>query len=317
MKLLSFLFALLQRFLLLGILVFAAVFCWLNRDILQQAARLSSLQWVLVIGGYFGCYWLNALMACQVQWRRGTHPGLWEMLCINSYASILGFVTVMRAGFYGGKLWFYQQRFGLSATLSLGLQGWVSLVVLAANAGFGLCYGIWLQFQQGVTLSWVYWVLVPGTLLLVAVLVGLLLYQPGSRCLPDKWQSRLADIKGVVTSTSAGELLPLVAEALLNIPLQALSFGVLCAAFDLEVPVPYLLLMALLANLSLIIALTPSNLGVKELVLWQLLTPLQLSQAALLGVMLVDRVLQLATLAVISALGYRLLQKPAAVGNEP
>ena len=84
-----------------AILLFAIVFCWLNRDTLVLAFKLDALQWVLVVTGYLGCYWLNALMACQVQWKRGTEPRLGEMLVINSYASLLGYATVLRAGFYG------------------------------------------------------------------------------------------------------------------------------------------------------------------------------------------------------------------------
>ena len=99
---------LLQRFLLLAILLFAAGFCWVQRDTLAQAAQLTLWQAAFVFTGYFACYCLNALMACQVQWSRGTRPRLWEMLVINSYASLLGYATVMRAGYYGGKVWFYQ-----------------------------------------------------------------------------------------------------------------------------------------------------------------------------------------------------------------
>jgi uncharacterized membrane protein YbhN (UPF0104 family) len=69
--------------------------------------------------------------------------------------------------------------------------------------------------------------------------------------------------------------------------------------------------MAVVANLSLIIALTPANLGIKELVLWQLLASLHLPKVQLLGVMMMDRLIQLLILAVISALGYRLLQQPS------
>ncbi len=301
---------LLQRFLLLAILVFAAVFCWLNRDTLALTIQLSLWQWLWVVLGYLGCYWLNALMACQAQWQRGTRPTLAEMLVINAYASILGYATVLRAGYYSGKLWFYQQRYGLSPSISLGLQGWVSLLVLTGNAWFGLLFGLWLQLGQHMQLPWVHWLLVLGTLLVVVAVVLLLFGLAEQRWLPVPLQRWLGNIKAVISATSWREIWQLNVQAMLNIPLQALALGVLCSVFGLAIPIPYLLLMAVVANLSLIIALTPANLGIKELVLWQLLASLHLPKVQLLGVMMMDRLIQLLILAVISALGYRLLQQP-------
>lgn len=300
---------LIQRFLLLAILLFAALFCWVQRDTLGQAAQLTLWQAVLVFGGYLACYWLNARMACQVQWNRGTQPGLWEMLVINSYASLLGYATVMRAGYYGGKVWFYQKRYGLPASVSLGLQGWVSLLVLAANAWFGLGYGLWLQLSGQLQLPWVHWALVFGTLALVVTLVGMLFGLAAQRWLPERIQRWLANIRAVVASASWREVLALQAQAMLAIPLQALSLGVLCQVFGLPVPLPYLLLMAVVSNLSLVIALTPSNLGVRELILWQLLQELGLPDVALVGLLMVDRVLQFVLLSGLSVAGYRLLQQ--------
>ncbi len=301
--------SLLQRFLLLAILLFAALLCWVQRDTLVQAAQLTLWQALLVFGGYFACYCLNALMACEVQWSRGTRPGLWEMLVINSYASLLGYATVMRAGYYGGKVWFYQQRYGLAASVSLGLQGWVSLLVLAANAWFGLGYGLWLQLSGQLQLPWVHWALVFGTLALVVALVALLFGLAAQSWLPQRVQRWLANIKAVVASTGWREVLALQVQAMLAIPLQALSLGVLCQVFGLPVPLPYLLLMAVVSNLSLVIALTPSNLGVRELVVWQLLRELGLPDVTLVGVLMVDRVLQFVLLSGLSAAGYRLLQQ--------
>lgn len=299
--------SLLQRFLLLAILLFAAGFCWYNRDTLAQTARLSLLQWLLIVGGYVACYALNALMACQVQWLRGTRPKVGEMLVINAYASILGYATVLRAGFYSSKLWFYQQRFGIAPSISLGLQAWVSLLVLTGNVIFGLGYGLWLQ-AAGQSLPWVHWALVLGTLAVVIGVVVVLLLLPTLNWLPERVRRWFRNIRDVLTSTNWQEVVQLNVQAILNIPLQALALGVLCSAFDLPIPMPYLLLMALVSNLSLIIALTPSNLGVREFVLWQLLAGLDLSNDALLGVMMVDRIVQFLILVAISLCGFRLLQ---------
>lgn len=299
--------SLLQRFLLLAILLFAIGFCWYNRDTLAQTARLSLLQWLLIVGGYVACYALNALMACQVQWQRGTRPRVGEMLVINAYASILGYATVLRAGFYSSKLWFYQQRFGIAPSISLGLQAWVSLLVLTGNVMFGLGYGWWLQ-ATGQRLPWVHWALVLGTLAVVIGVVLVLFLLPTLSWLPARVRRWFSNIRDVFTSTTWREVVQLNVQAILNIPLQALALGVLCSAFDLPIPLPYLLLMALVSNLSLIIALTPSNLGVREFVLWQLLAGLDLSNVDLLGVMMIDRIVQFLILVAISLCGFRLLQ---------
>ena len=112
-----------------------------------------------------------------------------------------------------------------------------------------------------------------------------------------------------MASTSWREVLTLQAQAMLTIPLQALSLGVLCQVFGLPVPLPYLLLMAVVSNLSLVIALTPSNLGVRELVLWQLLRELGLPDVTLVGVLMVDRMLQFVLLSGLSIAGYQLLHR--------
>ena len=130
------------------------------------------------------------------------------------------------------------------------------------------------------------------------------------RWLPAALQRWLGNIRTVIAATSWREIWQLNLQAMLCIPLQALAVGVLCSVFGLEVPVPYLLLMAVVANLSLIIALTPSNLGVKEVIVWQLLADLHLPKVQLVGALMMDRLIQLLVLALISALGYRLLQQP-------
>jgi uncharacterized membrane protein YbhN (UPF0104 family) len=162
------------------------------------------------------------------------------------------------------------------------------------------------SLNQRLQLPWVHWALVLGTLALVAVLMALLYGLASQTWLPQRVQRWLANIKAVVASTSAAEMVGLQIEAILTILLQALSLGVLCQVFGLPVPAPYLLLMAVVSNLSLVIALTPSNLGVRELVLWQLLRQLGLPDATLLGVLMVERMLQFVLLSGISLAGYRL-----------
>jgi uncharacterized membrane protein YbhN (UPF0104 family) len=304
-----------QRLLLVAILAFALGFCWYNRSTLAIAWQLQLWQWALLLGAYFACFWLNALMACQVQWRRGTKPALWEMLVINAYASILGYVTVFRAGFYSSKVWFFKQRYQLPITVSLGLQGWVSLVVLVANAGFALVLGLWLLLVEQASLPLLYWLLMVGTLALAGGLLLGLFYLQGQAWLPQRVDRWLSNVRTVVSGTSAAELGQLSLWALLNIPLQALAFALLCQVFQLSIPISYLLLTAVIANLSIVIALTPGNLGVRELVLWQLLRNLDLDDNTLLSLMMVDRVVQFAVLTVICLFGYRMLNFGKATTN--
>jgi uncharacterized membrane protein YbhN (UPF0104 family) len=310
----SRLIPLLQRFLLLAILLFAAGFCWSQRALLAGTAQFSLWQWALIVCSYLGCYWLNALMACQLQWARkdtemsGTQPRLCEMLVINCYASILGYATVLRLGYYSSKTWFYQQRYGLPLTTSLGLQAWVSILVLAGNVLFGLCYGTWMLIATQQSLPLVFWGLMLATLLLLVGVVIALLHLANQSWLPTRVLRWLGNVKAVIASTSWREILTIQAETLILIPLQALAIGVLCYAFNLAIPLPYLLLMALVSNLSLIIALTPANLGIREFVLWQLLAQQDLSNTALLGALMVDRLLQFLLVVIISLVGYRTLQ---------
>jgi uncharacterized membrane protein YbhN (UPF0104 family) len=301
--------AVLKQLLLYGMLLVAVVFCWYNREQLARIRELEAAAMATILLAYLLVFALNAQMARVLLANRGQAAGLWEMLVMNSYASILGYATFFRAGYYTGKAWFYHKYYGLAVSVSLGLMGLLSLQVIGSNAVFGALLGAWALWVQGLAVPAVYWVVVAGALglclFLVVGLKGMML----TRFIPGRVMRWLENVHAVVMATERGELLQVAALSGISIGIQVIALGTLFSGFGYPLPTIFLLFMAVLSTLSLVIALTPSNVGVRELVIWMLLAGEGGSAGEVVSVILVDRLFQFLVLLAVSLAGYRGLRE--------
>ena len=300
--------ALLQRLLVLIILATAVVFCWLNREYLAQVSRISLLSFFMIIGSYVLVFLLNAMMACLLLRQRGHSPSSLDMLIMNCHASILGYATFLRAGYYGSKALFYQKLYGLPVTVSLGLMGLLSLLVVGWNGIFGAVLGLIGLKVQGVSVPLVYWLIVGGTFgLCLAVIVTLrgILHLD---FLPPRINVWLRNVHNVILETEWKELGGTGLLSFLAILFQVLALDILFQAFDNPLPVLSYFYISVLSTLSLVLALTPGNVGVRELIIWLLLAGQEAGSAEIIAVMLVDRILQFFAALLVSLGGYHFLK---------
>jgi uncharacterized membrane protein YbhN (UPF0104 family) len=301
--------AVLKQLLLYGIVTTAVVFCWYNREHLARITELSPLAVSAILAAYLAAYILNAAMAGLLLANRGHTAGLWDMLVMNSAASVLGYATFFRAGFYGGKALFYHRYYGLAVSTSLGLMGLLSLQIIGVNAMFGALLGIQAALASAVEVPAVYWVIVAGSLGLCVFLLVALKGMVRARFIPARIRQWLENVHQVVMATEGRELVLVALMSVASIGIQAVALGFLFSGFGFPLPMVFLLFTAVLSTLSLVIALTPSNVGVKELVIWMLLSGGGGSAGEIVSVMLVDRLLQFLVLMAVSLAGYRGLKK--------
>jgi uncharacterized membrane protein YbhN (UPF0104 family) len=292
-----------------GIAITAVVFCWYNREQLARITELTPVAVTAILAANLAAYSLNAAMAQLLLKNRGQESGLWEMLVMNSYASVLGYATFFRAGYYSGKAWFYHRYYGLAVSVSLGLMGLLSLQIIAVNAIFGTLLGIQATLVSGVEVPAVYWIIVAGSLGLCGFLLVALKGMVRARFIPGRVRHWLENVHRVVMATEGPELLKIAVMSVASIGVQAIALGFLFSGFGYPLPMDFLLFSAVLGTLSLVIALTPSNVGVKELVIWMLLAGGGGSAGEIVSIMLVDRLLQFLLLLAVSLAGYRGLKE--------
>ena len=117
----------------------------------------------------------------------------------------------------------------------------------------------------------------------------------------------VAKVTLVFSRLSWAEAVSITVLSALTTLFQVIAFSVLFNGFGIQLPLLYVVFMAVFSNLSLIISLTPANLGVKELIIWMLVSHLDISAVDMISVMLVDRLLQILLVIGTCLAGYRSL----------
>ena len=295
--------AVLKQLLLYAIVLTAVAFCWYNREHLARIRELSLFATASILMVYLAVFALNARMATLLLHNRGHQAGLAEMLVMNSYASNLGYATFFRAGYYSGKAWFYHKYYGLAFSVSIGLMGLLSLQVIGSNAVFGVMLGAWAMLVDGLPVPSIFWIIVAGAVALCLFVVLSLKGVLRSGMVPQRILKWLENVHTVVMATEWKELLAIGGLSLGSLVLQLVALGILFSGFGFQLPLVFLLFIAVLSTLSLVIALTPSNVGVRELVIWMLLAKEGGSAGEIVSVMLVDRLFQFIVVLVVSLIG--------------
>ena len=298
-----------QRILLSALLLFTLGFCWFNRSTLARIFELSLTDLFLILASYLMFYLLAAAMACELLKKRGKHAPLWQMVVINSHSSLLGYVTVLRIGYYTGKAFLYQKLYQVPITISVGMMALLSLLVIFTTTLLGVFLGIWAAFVADVTIPLLYWTLLLASLIFCITLLGAIYGLALSKRMPQRLKTWLTSLHSVFVETDYREIGYIMTLAALSMPFQVLAFSVLFETFNLNLPLLYVAFLAIFSSLSLIVSLTPANLGVKEFIIWLLVSHLHISAADMISVMLIDRIVQILLVVGISLLGHRGLRE--------
>jgi hypothetical protein len=185
-----------------------------------------------------------------------------------------------------------RQRFQVPLNLSAGLMAMVSLATIFTNAAAGIFTGVYTMLVESEIIPPLYW-LVLSTSLLLCVSIVLGIYKLGGvGKLSRKLQIWVANLHAVFTGTNHNEVIGLIALVTLTLVPRVLALSLLFSAFDAQLPMQYLVFIAIFSNLF-VISVTPANLGIRELVILLMVGHLDVTIAQVICVLLVDRVLQL------------------------
>lgn len=302
---------LLQRFLLLAILLLAFWFCWTNRSTLSAVTQLPPTSLLLILLSYLFLLLLQAAMVCVLLRNRGRVVPLLSLLTLNAWFSLLANTTLLKGGVAAqtaGRATALRQRFQVPLNLSLGLIALLSLAVIFTNAAVGIFTGVWGMIRQGQVIPPLYW-LVLSTSMLLCVSIVLGIYRLGGvGKLSRKLQIWVANLHAVFTGTNHNEVIGLIAMVTLTIVPRVLALSLLFKVFGAELPLIYLIYIAVFSNLF-VISVTPANLGLRELVILLLVGHLDITVVQLICVLLVDRLLQFVVVLLLSLGGWHQLRQ--------
>jgi len=301
---------LVQRLLLVLILLGAVWFCQSNPDMASQALRLPFSNLLLILCGYLACHLLNGALVAGMLRRRGMVVPLGQLLVLNANAALRGYATLSQGGLHQGTAQLYRKYCHVPLTLSLGVLGFMSLVLIFTVSALGVLAGIWGNLWGGQMIPPLYW-LVLGSALVLCITIVLGIYKLGGvDKLPRLLQVWVANLYAVFSGTSAGEVAQVMGLVLLGLLPQVLIFAALFNSFSQDVTIFYLVFTAIFASLALVVNLTPGNLGLRELIILLMIAHLDISVTAVVALLIVDRLLQLLLLLAIGLGGHHTL-KPA------
>ena len=307
---------LLQRFLLLTILLLAFWFCWTNRSTLSAVTQLPPTNLLLILLSYLFLFLLQAAMTCILLRNRGRVVPLLSLLTINAWFSLLANATLLKDGQTAGRAAALRQRFQVPLNLSLGLFALLSLAAIFTNAAAGIFTGVWGLLRQGQVIPPLYW-LVLSTSMLLCVSIVLGIYRLGGvGKLSRKLQIWVANLHAVFTGTNHNEVIGLIAMVTLTIVPRVLALSLLFKVFGAELPLIYLIYIAVFSNLF-VISVTPANLGLRELVILLLVGHLDITLVQLICVLLVDRLLHFVVVLLLSLGGWHQLRQNKAPQTSP
>jgi uncharacterized membrane protein YbhN (UPF0104 family) len=233
-----------------------------NRDLLSALTHVSLAQacWLAVLRVLFlmmnGLFLRTFAGKFQVQLKPVEWLGLAFVTTMGNYIAPFSGGTVARAAYLKNRHRFPYARFVTLLASSYLMTFWVIGVV----GGLAL-----LTFGKAL---WAYWQLLVFFVAVVVLISGLILF-PAVR-LPGK--NRIAK---TVNTALAGWILikndrillaRLVAYTLINVFLNSLSFWVAYDTVGTRISFRSALLVGLLASFSLLIGITPGNLGIQEAV---------------------------------------------------
>lgn len=283
---------LLQRLFLLAFLVLALWFCWANRSTLASLSQLSPVDALLVLVSYLFLYLLQAAMLFLLLRNRGRVLPPVSLLNFNAWFSLLGNATLLKEGQTAARAAALRQHFQVPVNLSVGLLAMISLATIFTNAAAGIFTGVYAIIAEREVIPPLYWLVLSTTLLLcVSIVLGI--YKLGGvGKLSRKLQIWVANLHAVFTGTNHNEVIGLIALVTLTLVPRVIALTLLFGAFDAQLPMFYLVFIAIFSNLF-VINVTPANVGLRELVILLMVGHLAPTIAQVICVLLVDRVLQL------------------------
>ena len=152
-------------------------------------------------------------------------------------------------------------------------------------------------------------------LLCVSIVLGI--YRLGGvGKLSRKLQIWVANLHAVFTGTNHNEVIGLIAMVTLTIVPRVLALSLLFKVFGAELPLIYLIYIAVFSNLF-VISVTPANLGLRELVILLLVGHLDITVVQLICVLLVDRLLHFVVVLLLSLGGWHQLRQNKAPQTSP
>jgi hypothetical protein len=298
---------LLQRFLLLALLLLASWFCWANRTAFSEIT-LPPANLLLILLSYLFLYLLQAAMVCVLLRNRGRVVPLLSLLTLNAWFALLGHATLLKEGQTAGRSAALRQRFQVPLNLSLGLLALLSLAVIFTNAAVGIFTGVWAMIAQGQAIPALYWLVLSTTMLLCVSIVMGIYKLGGVNKLSRKLQIWVANLHAVFTGTNHNEVIGLIAMITLTLVPRVLALSLLFGAFDVQLPLMYLVFIAVFSNLF-VLAVTPANLGIRELVILLLVGHLDITVVQLICVLLLERLLQFFIVLLLSLGGWHQLRQ--------
>lgn len=275
-------------------------YVFFNPEVVQRSFAFGWFNVAVLAITYVAAQFLNGwiLKAGLEPPYRGITIG--DAVGINMISSLAGYLTPLRLGGMGSRLMILRMKYAVDPGYAIGQFLLVTLMTIGLSATF---FAVSV-FAHGGEISLRYRA-AAASMSAIAIAIAMLIFLLSSKRTYALLRARLPQLLiGVHEamarpwSSQAKIVLLLVA----SFGLQVLQTQWLLHAVGLPSDVFFSGLVCALANLMLVLSLTPGNLGIKEALLGSLAFLFLIDEKAFVGALLVDRFVQLGVLSVGSAL---------------
>ena len=284
-------------------------YAWLNPEVVRRSLAFGWGNVAILAASYAIAQGLNAWIL-----KAGLEPpyrGIaWaDAAGINMTSSLAGYLTPFRLGGMGSRLMILRLKYGVAPAYAIGQFLLVTLLTIGLSAIF---FVVCVALHGGEMLTryrapmW----LMAAVGLGVAVACAGLAHPRSYELLRSRLPQALLGVHEAMARPwrSQARILALLAASFV---LQVLQTQWLLHAVGLRGDWVFSILVCALANLMLVLTVTPANLGVKEALLGSLAFAFSVDEKAFVGALLVDRFVQLSVLALgTAAYGWCMGRRP-------
>ncbi|QWF16041.1 lysylphosphatidylglycerol synthase transmembrane domain-containing protein [Lysobacter capsici] len=290
----------LRLILLVAAIIGLTLYVAFNPEVVQRSLAFGWLNVAVLAVSYVVAQYLNAWIL-----KAGLEPpyrgiAVNDAIGINMVSSLAGYLTPLRLGGMGSRLMILRMKYGVEPGFAVGQFLLVTLMTIGLSAAFFafsvLVHGGEVSLRYGVAAAFMA-AIAAGMVVLCALLADKRSYSLLSPRLPRL----LVGVHEAIARPWKSQV-KITLLLVVSFGLQVLQTQWLLHAVGMPGDVFFSTLVCALANLMLVLTLTPGNLGIKEGLLGSLAFVFLIDEKAFVGALLVDRFVQLGVLMVGSVL---------------
>jgi len=279
----------------------ALIYWWYNPNIRDAFLNFNIVSLPIIYFYYLLFYGLNALAVLVIARKSSKEIGFLQIFGISQFSSLIGYALPLRIAHIGVRAAYLKHRFKIPYGETIGGGIIATLMSMSVSGIILLLFG--LNYLKSIT-DGQYSLLITLLVSLVALSIALYRYKHSISGYITTRFPKFGSLKRGITQLSSTDLALLLALTASALVVTAVINQTLINGIGMDASFSICLLLAAAGTVSFIVALTPANLGTKELVYIGIGALYGLAAEKIFAFLIIDRIVQITFLSISSAVFY-------------